>query len=362
MIQFNFKYSLVLICVSLLTTINSHAQDFQFSHFQMAPLYVNPAMTGYIQDGNNRLIVKYRSQWSSVIQDDAYQTMMASYDGGICIGETFLSYGFQMVKDKSGTPEFQINQFLGSMSLHLPFGRGTYLSGGLQAGLLQYQIDQQGLFFEEQFDGFVGFDSSIPNMENFENYNASLFDIGGGVLLYNDDPGWYIGLAMHHTNTRPYFGITASETQDLNEVNIRTVIHGAYPIKISPANRKHYNSYVVFKGLTMIQLPHWQIVGGADLKLSLSRTAAFLQNITFGAAFRLTAKKPNKAFLLDAFILSTAINLSQDLTFAFSYDINLSPLHIVSSYRGGMEFTLMYKFTIKAGNECVNCPKPGVSF
>jgi len=60
----------------------ANAQDPHFSQYTASPLYLNPAMTG-VFGCNYRLTMIYRSQWSSVLRDEAvpmFRTTGASYD------------------------------------------------------------------------------------------------------------------------------------------------------------------------------------------------------------------------------------------------------------------------------------------
>jgi len=345
-----YKKIALKIILYLFLTEGMMAQDFHFSQYQMAPLYVNPALTGYLQGYNNRIAIKYRNQWSSFLQDDAYQTKLVSYDGRICLGRSFLGYGLNAVLDESGTPSFRTTQLSGSISYHLPMGKTTYFSAGLQAGNLQYSVDQKSLFFEEQFDGVFSFDPSSSNEENFDDFNSNLLDIGGGILLYDTKKGWHIGLGMHHTSIKPRFNFTTNNTQDLNKVNIRAVVHGAYPV---PSSSK---IQFIPRGLAMIQWPHWQAVVGADFKMSLTNKSDFFPYFTIGTALRSSSNKPNSSLVADAVLLSIATGFSNNFTFGFSYDLNISSLNAVSGFRGGMEFSLMYQFTVKEKNACVYCP------
>src|SRR5437870_6342465 len=58
---------------------NTHAQDLHFSQFFNAPLITNPANTGFIPDGDYRLGMNYRNQWSSIMTVP-YKTMSAFGD------------------------------------------------------------------------------------------------------------------------------------------------------------------------------------------------------------------------------------------------------------------------------------------
>src|ERR1700754_4345706 len=54
-------------------------QDLHFSQFFNSPLLTNPANSGFIPDGDYRLGINYRNQWSSVMAIP-YKTMSAFGD------------------------------------------------------------------------------------------------------------------------------------------------------------------------------------------------------------------------------------------------------------------------------------------
>ncbi len=73
-----FIHTLITACsVFLVTSIQ--AQDLHFSQFFNSPLTTNPANTGFIPDGDYRLGINYRDQWSSIMAVP-YKTMSAFGD------------------------------------------------------------------------------------------------------------------------------------------------------------------------------------------------------------------------------------------------------------------------------------------
>ena len=59
---------LLSILSALLLTAPAFGQDLHFSQFFNSPLTTNPANTGFIPDGDYRIGMNYRNQWSSVMQ------------------------------------------------------------------------------------------------------------------------------------------------------------------------------------------------------------------------------------------------------------------------------------------------------
>ncbi len=73
------KINCLLVMMALCTTATSYAQDLHFSQFFNSPLSTNPANTGFIPDGDYRLGVNFRDQWSSIMSVP-YKTMSAFAD------------------------------------------------------------------------------------------------------------------------------------------------------------------------------------------------------------------------------------------------------------------------------------------
>ncbi len=64
----------ILILSQLLVGFTVLAQDLHFSQFMNSPLTTNPANTGFIPDGDYRLGINYRDQWSNIMSVP-YKTM-----------------------------------------------------------------------------------------------------------------------------------------------------------------------------------------------------------------------------------------------------------------------------------------------
>jgi hypothetical protein len=80
----------MLVC-GLLTAVCIQAQDLHFSQFYNSPLTTNPANTGFIPDGDYRLGVNYRNQWSSIMTVP-YKTMSAF--GDVQLGKDRMENGW----------------------------------------------------------------------------------------------------------------------------------------------------------------------------------------------------------------------------------------------------------------------------
>src|SRR3712207_3143507 len=97
------KYLFGLICLAAVKGVQG--QDLHFSQFFHSPLTTNPANTGFIPDGDYRLGINYRNQWSSVMTVP-YKTMSAFGDMQLFRDrfETgWLGVGGVMLRDVAGS-------------------------------------------------------------------------------------------------------------------------------------------------------------------------------------------------------------------------------------------------------------------
>ena len=75
------KINTLLLVTGLLLNVNGIAQDYHLSHYDAAPLYLNPALTGMSKDirGDYRITSDFRSQWKS-LGIKQYKTFYVGYD------------------------------------------------------------------------------------------------------------------------------------------------------------------------------------------------------------------------------------------------------------------------------------------
>ena len=95
----------------LLIGTYGHSQDKHFTNFRMAPLAVNPALTGAFE-GTYRLTGVYRAQWTSVTSfGNGYSTPHISIDipilGGILMENDWIGVGLSVLSDNAGFANYR---------------------------------------------------------------------------------------------------------------------------------------------------------------------------------------------------------------------------------------------------------------
>src|SRR5689334_25236350 len=111
------RYHIILICC-LAAALPATAQDLHFSQYFNSPLSTNPANTGFIPDGDYRIGVNYRNQWSSVMSVP-YKTMSAF--GDMQVGKDrfqngWIGLGGLVLKDVAGAGNLSSTRIYGSVA------------------------------------------------------------------------------------------------------------------------------------------------------------------------------------------------------------------------------------------------------
>ena len=129
-----------LIYIILFITLGKEitCQDIHFSQFNLAPLNLNPAMTGSF-NGDYRFVGNLRNQWSSVTVP--YKTFAFSVEKNK-VYKSPISVGIQINQDNAGDSRFNTFQanFSGSYKYELK-DSSHYIVGGTQIGITNRQTE-----------------------------------------------------------------------------------------------------------------------------------------------------------------------------------------------------------------------------
>ena len=344
------KKHYTLLFLAVLMSLSVLAQDIHFSQFYMAPLNLNPALTG-VMNCNIRVSGNYRNQWSSISRGGVYETGNLSYDQRFTSGRyDYFGLGGTVWYDRAGSANFNTYTLKASGSYAKRMGgnrrNSHYLSFGFEAGVAQRSLDFIELRWGTQWDGSE-FNPSLPNGENEFDRTSFLFaDAGAGILWFSNfgsEANFYAGAAYHHLNrANQSFSSGGSEA-----LFSRFTLHAGGEL---PLNDR---LGLVPGVIAMLQGPSSQVNTGASLKFKLGNSRFNSQAFHFGVWTRI-ANREESAVLNDAVILQTRFDYNQ-YTLGFSYDINTSDLAVGSNGNGGFEIALQYKV---CGNERrgVYCP------
>ena len=331
-------------------SLMASAQDIHFSQFYMAPLNLNPALTG-LMNCNQRLSANYRNQWASVLRDKAFQTYNVAYDTRIPVGRNdYIGIGGTIWGDKAGSLNFRTNQLTGSFSYSKKMGgyrkKSHYLVMGADVGLGQRGVNLQDARWGSQNDNGV-FNGSLPSNENvFQRDNFIFADVSAGLLwftVFDENNNFFIGGAYDHINRANQSFTTGKYVPLFSKFTVHAGGEFEFKDRIS----------LLPGAVVLLQGPYMQINAGTSIRFLLGSSKRSTEGLQFGGWARV-GNQTDGGLLMDAIILSTRFDYN-NFSLGFSYDLNTSPLKTASRSNGGFEFALLYKIC-GAERRNVYCP------
>ena len=320
-----FKNILLLVTCDLCLAPCAFAQDLHFSQFFNSPLVTNPANTGFIPDGDYRLGINYRDQWSSVMAIP-YKTMSAFGDAQVMQNQDntgWLGIGGVILHDVAGSGNLTSTKIYGSIAYHQMINVGSLLSLGFNAGWANKQINVSNLKFPDQFDGHF-FDNHLPTSVSLASNNINYLDMQVGMnYAYFPSNKIYMNAgvsAMHVNRPRESFFNTQQGIDNRVPVRYTGFLNGSF----MPNNMLIINPNVYFS----YQAKSYEIVGGFNAHYNLSGDG---EKVLIGGIYY----RYN-----DAVIPMIGLGY-KDYTFTFSYDATMSTLKNYNNTRGAFEFSLI---------------------
>lgn len=323
------------------------AQDIHFSQFTENPSLVNPALTGALS--SIRVSVTNKDQWRSI--GTPYKTSGASFemrfksqtwekvDGKSMTFKESISRvaaGLSFYKDKVGDGNLGQTQVNLSLADFIALNQYNFISIGLQGSYVQRMIDNNRLIFPDQYNGNV-YDPNQVSSENFTNLKFAYFDLGSGVqwtysnekqnMNSNKQLTSHLGFAVYHISKprQEYF-------ETLTKLDMKYVLHGDVIMSLRNGNMAISPSYLI-----QLQGSTKEIIIGTVLRQYLktdSKYTGIIKRNSFGYGIYYRYN--------DAVLFSGLLEWREQFAAIVSYDLNVSSLSTVSSFRGGLELTLRY--------------------
>lgn len=307
----------------------SQAQDIHFSQFYATPFMVNPAYSG-LYYGDFRVTGIYRQQWKSISEPFVSNAISADYQFYLASGNR-LSAGLQVVGDEAGVGSLKTTQTHINGAYHTSYGLNN-LHAGIQLGYIEQGVDVKKFTFPNQFDRDIGQFSNeneaLPNGESNLQENTSYLDATIG-FAWSRNFGKFkpeAGIAIYHVN----FHKKSLTKNDTARTKARPVISGGGTYTI---NDKYY-IMPMFK--YMFQTRASDMLIGGNVARNLPKNKAKVKAVYAGMQLRSGIGRST-----DAGILMLGMFIHQ-VRAGFSYDFNISSLRESSSYRGALEFSLIY--------------------
>ena len=316
----------VAFVAGLCLSAASQAQDLHFSQYMNSPLLTNPANTGFMPDGDYRLGVNYRNQWSSVTAFP-YKTMSAFGDVQTMqnSGNTgWMGLGGVILRDVAGTGVLTSTKIYGSIAYHQMIDAGSLLSLGFNVGWANKRINTSNLTFPSQWNGKF-FDShqvgAAPKLD-YSNINYLDMQVGMNYAYFPSDRMYLnAGFSAMHVN-RPKESFFNDQEGINNRIPVRytAFLNGSF--KASDMLIVNPNVYA------SLQAKSYEIVGGLNAHYNMSGDG---EKVLIGGLYYRYR---------DAIIPMIGLGF-KDLTFTFTYDVTTSDMANYNNARGGFEFSLI---------------------
>jgi type IX secretion system PorP/SprF family membrane protein len=309
-------------------------QDFQFSQYYQAPLYLNPGFTGITQQ--QRVAFNHRVQWPNLPK--AFATYAASYD--IFVDELRSGFGVQLTADKMGTAGWQTTNFNLLYSFKVKLTDKLVFSPGLVFGYGTNGIDRSKLRFGDGLnspneDVYYSNDPAEGRLGR-QNY----FDVGTGFLFYSRNI--WLGAAFHHLN-KPNLSVMGNESR----LPMKTTIHGGMRLNLTGGgvrSRGERLSYLTPSFIYRMQGPSFsQMDIGVNYHIDPVSIGVFYRGKPFQKSVINTTTQ-------DAVILALGMYF-KNFNIGYSYDFTISELGTSSG--GAHEISLIYEFASKPAGRSV---------
>ena len=304
---------------------SAFAQDLHFSQFFNSPLLTNPANTGFIPDGNYRLGINYRNQWSAIMAIP-YKTMSAFGDVQVMQNKDntgWMGIGGLILHDVAGSGNLTSTKVYGSVAYHQMINAGSLVSLGFNVGWANKQINVTNLKFPDQFDGHF-FDSHLPTSVSLANNNINYLDMQVGMnYAYFPTEKIYLnaGFSAMHVN-RPRESFFDSQPGIDNRVPVR------YTGFINGSFMTNDNLIINPNAYFSLQAKSYEVVLGLNAHYNLSGDG---EKVLIGGLYYRYK---------DAVIPMIGLGY-KDYTFTFSYDATVSTLRNYDNTRGALEFSII---------------------
>jgi type IX secretion system PorP/SprF family membrane protein len=331
----------ILLSFLLLPTVN--AQDLHFSQYYNAPILLNPANSGLLQNRDWRAGINYRNQGATI--PVPYNTFSFFSDFGLMRNNwenAWLGAGVAVWRDVAGNGDLALTKVQGNLAGHILTSEKTSFSAGLGLAYNQRSVDFNKLTYDVQWDEF-SFNKNTPNQETYSVQKTTFIDLNAGVnFSYFNNDNFYakLSVAASHLNqpVETFYGQT-------NKLGLRPILNLDVVYKASDKVMLAPSVYYTRQKRASA------LVGGTSLNINASGDALTFDanEIILGVYYR------NK----DAVIGVAGYKWKQNRV-TFSYDHTISQLSVGNNGVGAMEISLIIQGNYKKDGESTRqygCPR-----
>lgn len=314
------KKSLILLMAITMYGPTGTAQDYHLSQYDMAPMYLNPALTGrYMGEKMDfRVAGNYRTQWQK-LQGKPYSTVAIGFD----MPYKRWGFGGYLIDNIAGTGNYSTLNIVTSGAYQITEDPENihHLTAGVQMGIMQKSMNRNDLLFESQYTTNNGLDPEITSGELFSRQNLMRFDANVGIFYKYRDMSKkarpYAGFSVYHV-TMPNESFTAHK----NRTPMRFNVHAGCDIQLD----EHFLLVPTLLYMNQRKAQELNIGVKGYYEIKDSPYSAIL-----GLNYRLK----------DAFVIQMGAKQGNS-EFRMSYDIVTSYLKHFSTRRGGFEMGVIY--------------------
>lgn len=332
---------IVIILFGVFFGLQSPAQDLHFSQFYNAPLLLNPANTGYLDENDWRVGLQFRNQGAVI--PIPYNTFSFFSDCALFRQKwenSWIGTGVAMWKDVSGNGNLSLTKIQGSVAAHV-LGESSSFSVGMNAAYCQRSVDFSKLTYDVQWDEF-SFNPTLDNMETYSIQKTNFMDVGiGATAAFFNNNNFHLktSLGIQHIN-RPnetFYGMT-------NKIGIRPMGSIEAKFKISDKIMLAPSAYYTTQKRAM------ELIAGTLFNLNAGGDISIRSNEIIAGAFYRWG---------DAFIMAAGYQFGNSRIMV-SYDQTVSQLTAANNGIGAFEVSLILQGDYRKGNDMtrtLGCPR-----
>jgi type IX secretion system PorP/SprF family membrane protein len=311
--------------------------DAHFTQYYTNGLYLNPALTGVINEGDISLTAIRRNQWSNVT--NPYVTTGIAAD--LSTSKNW-GFGINVMQQTAGNAGYKNTTAVLSISnnnIAFGFDNTQHISIAIQTGITNKRIDPSKFTFGDQYNPAIGYDPSISSSgQSLLSVNQfSQLETGAGLFYYE---------TSEYSNVNTFGGVAIAhifaQKNNFNNASIflplRLTLHGGARITLSEKFSWSPNFIYMNQGKSN------EIVPGIQSEYNLSDAITFNSGINYRHLDAINA------------IVGLKIN---NFSIGFSYDISISGLNNFARNVNSTEFSLKYVSTRphREKREVIRCPR-----
>ncbi|GAB3649742.1 hypothetical protein GCM10028791_15850 [Echinicola sediminis] len=317
------KKSIIALLFFLTCMAPLKAQDFHYSQFYAAPLYLNPAMTGATE--LSRFGLNYRKQWPGLSNNfNAYSAYFDHYSFDLNSG-----FGIAINSFQESNMKLKTNDVSFFYAYNLKLSDEWHFRFGSQAAIIRRSATLDNLLFGDQIDIFsqTVTPTTIDNIPDYEPY--SYLDISFGALVNSEY--FFFGASAHHVN-QPRLSFYPDNNQ--STLSVKWGAHGGVnlPLGANEYFGSQFDNKLSILASYKQQGPFKQLDFGTQLLYG---------TVIGGIGYRgIPGMRGNSNH--DSLIFLLGMKLESGLVLGYSYDFMLS--NIGSQTKGAHEISLRYLF------------------